>query len=195
MQGFDSEMDRYQEEPFGRRHTSSPLFNRSTLHHIRQPGMRGGSRWGYFRRPYSYEIRMANTLVRQASFVGRKLHRKGSGGDRQLDHQAKRRRLLRYVIGTFVWNVIERGKYEDLMEAQRFCAFLISAWAKAVTPSSHQMVSARKFLDSNVQAKEFDRERGAWKKYYLEKLRSRKKNAGAALVVRRLDSKERTKHV
>ena len=33
------------------------------------------------------------------------------------------------------------------------------------------MVSARKRLDSNVQAKGFDRERGAWKKYNLEKLK------------------------
>ena len=56
------------------------------------------------------------------------------------------------------------------MEAQRFFEFLISAWAKPATPSLDQMVSARKLLDSNVQAKEVDRERGAWKKYYLEKL-------------------------
>ena len=33
------------------------------------------------------------------------------------------------------------------------------------------MVSARTLLDSNVQAKRVDRERGAWKKYHLEKLK------------------------
>ena len=33
------------------------------------------------------------------------------------------------------------------------------------------MVSARKLLDSKVQAKGVGRERGAWKKYYLEKLK------------------------
>ena len=33
------------------------------------------------------------------------------------------------------------------------------------------MVSARRLLNSNVQAKEVDRERGAWKKYYLKKLK------------------------
>ena len=31
-----------------------------------------------------------NTLVRQVSFLGRKLQRRGSGVDRQLDHQARR---------------------------------------------------------------------------------------------------------
>ena len=43
-------------------------------------------------------------------------------------------------------------------------------WAEAAAPSLDQMVSASKRLDSNVQAKEVDRERGAWKNYYLEKL-------------------------
>ena len=38
-------------------------------------------------------------------------------------------------------------------------------------PKLDQMVSARKLLDSNVQAKGVDRERGAWKNYYLEKLK------------------------
>ena len=33
------------------------------------------------------------------------------------------------------------------------------------------MVSARKCLDSNMQAKGVDPERGAWKKYYLEELK------------------------
>ena len=57
------------------------------------------------------------------------------------------------------------------MEAQRFFEFLTSAWAKAATPSLDQIVSARKLLDSNVQAEGVDREREAWKKYYLEKLK------------------------
>ena len=61
-------------------------------------------------------------------------------------------------------NVFEIGEYEELMEAQRFFEFLTSAWAKAATPSLDQMVSARKLLDSKVQAKGVDRERGAWKK-------------------------------
>ena len=43
-------------------------------------------------------------------------------------------------FGTFVWNVIERGGYEDLMEAQRFFEFVTSARAKAATPSLDQMV-------------------------------------------------------
>ena len=74
-------------------------------------------------------------------------------------------------FGTFVWNVIERGEYDDLVEAQRFFEFLTSAWAKAAAPSLDQMISARKRLDGNVQAMEVDGERGAWKKYYLEKLK------------------------
>ena len=73
--------------------------------------------------------------------------------------------------GTFVWNAIERGEYEDLMEAQRFFEFLTSACAKAATPSLDQMVSTRKLLDSNVQAKGVDRKRGARKTYYLETLK------------------------
>ena len=64
-------------------------------------------------------------------------------------------------FGTFVCNVLERGEYDDLVEAQRFFEFLTSAWAKAATPSLDQIVSARKLLDSNVQAKGVDRERGA----------------------------------
>ena len=36
-----------------------------------------------------------NTLARQGSFLGRKLQRRGSGGERQLDHQTRRRRPLR----------------------------------------------------------------------------------------------------
>ena len=60
-----------------------------------------------------------------------------------------------------LWNVIEIGEYENLMEAQRFFEFLTSAWAKAATPSLDKMVSARKRLDRNVQAKGVDRERGA----------------------------------
>ena len=63
-----------------------------------------------------------------------------------------------------MWNVIKRGGHEDLMETQPFFEFLTSAWAK------DQMVSARKLLDGKVQAKGVDRERGAWKQYYLEKL-------------------------
>ena len=98
-------------------------------------------------------------------------------------------------FGTFVWNVIERGECDDLVEAQRFFEFLTRAWAKAATPSLDQIVSAGKRLDINVQAKGVDRERGAWKKYYLEKLKSRKTNASAVLVVRRRDSKARMKHV
>ena len=47
-------------------------------------------------------------------------------------------------FGTFVCNVIERGEYEDSMEAQRFFEFLTSAWAKAATLSLDQMISARK---------------------------------------------------
>ena len=35
------------------------------------------------------------------------------------------------------------------------------------------MVSAKKSLDSKVQTRVVDRERGAWKKYYLEKLKER----------------------
>ena len=72
-------------------------------------------------------------------------------------------------FGTFAWNVIERGQYDDLVEAQRFFEFLTRACVKAATPSLDQMVSARQLLDRNVQAKGVDRERGAWKKYYLEK--------------------------
>ena len=81
------------------RHHHTLLYQH--LHHVRQPGTRGGSHRGYFRRQYSYGTKTANTLVRQVSFLGRKLQRRGSGGDRQLDHQARRQRLLRYVI----WNV------------------------------------------------------------------------------------------
>ena len=57
------------------------------------------------------------------------------------------------------------------MEAERFFEFLTRAWAKAATPSVDEMVSARKRFDSNVQAKGVDREREAWKKLYLEKLK------------------------
>ena len=73
-------------------------------------------------------------------------------------------------FGTFVMNVIEREEYEDLMEAQRFFEFLTGTWAKAATTSLDQIVSART-LDSNVQAEGVDYERGAWKKYYLDKLK------------------------
>ena len=61
-----------------------------------------------------------------------------------------------------MWNVIDRAECEDLIEAQRFFEFFTSAWANAATPSVDQMVSARKPLDSNVQAKEVDHEPGAW---------------------------------
>ena len=70
-------------------------------------------------------------------------------------------------FGMFVWNVIGRGEYDDLVEARRSFEFLTSAWAKAPTPSLDQMVSARKRFDSNVQAKGVDREQEIWKKYYL----------------------------
>ena len=66
-------------------------------------------------------------------------------------------------FGTFALNLIERGECDDLVEAQHFFEFLTRAWAKAATLSLDQMVSARKLLDSNEQAKGVDRERGAWK--------------------------------
>ena len=44
------------------------------------------------------------------------------------------------------------------------------------------MVSARNLLDSNVQAKGVDRERGAWKKNYLEKLKEQEDECGRSLV-------------
>ena len=38
-------------------------------------------------------------------------------------------------FGTLVWNVMETGEYDDLVEAQRFFEFLTSAWAQAASPS------------------------------------------------------------
>ena len=67
------------------------------------------------------------------------------------------------------------------MEAQPFFEFVISAWAKAATLSSDQMVSARKRPDSNMQAKGVDRKRGAWEKYYLEKLKEQEVECGRRL--------------
>ena len=67
------------------------------------------------------------------------------------------------------------------MKAHPFFEFLTSAWAKAATLSSDQMVSARKRLDSNMQAKRVDRERGAWNKYYLEKLKEQAVECGRRL--------------
>ena len=53
-----------------------PTFLYQHLHHVRQPGTRGGSRRGYFRRQYSYGTRTANTLVRWVFFLGRKLQKR-----------------------------------------------------------------------------------------------------------------------
>ena len=41
---------------------------------------------------------------------------------------------------------------------------------------------ARKRLDSNVQAKGVDHERGAWKKYYLGKLKEQEDECGRSLI-------------
>ena len=110
-------------------------------------------------------------LVRQVSFLGRN-HREEAVAE--ISRWAIRQGGEDYSdksFGTFVWNVMERRAYDDLVEVQRFSEFLTSAWAKAATPSLDRMVSARKLLDSNVQAKRVDREREAWNKYYLEKLK------------------------
>ena len=67
------------------------------------------------------------------------------------------------------------------MESQLFVELRTSAWDKDATQSVNQMVSARSLLDSNVQAKRFDQERGAWKKYFLEKLKEQEDECGRRL--------------
>ena len=87
------------------------------LHHVRQPGTRGGSHRGYFRRQYSYETRTVNTLVRQVSFLGRNPQIKAAT---EIANWTIKQGVEDYSdksFGTFVWNVIERREYDYLMEA------------------------------------------------------------------------------
>ena len=58
----------YLDEATGHHHT----LPYQHLHHVRQPGTRGGPHRGYFRRQYRYGTRTSNTLVRQFSPHGRK---------------------------------------------------------------------------------------------------------------------------
>ena len=92
-------------------HINVTQKKKKLLHHVRQPGTRGGSNREYFRRQYSYETRTANTLTQQVSFLRRTLEISGSGGGRQLDYQARRRRLLPRVV----WNVcVERDRQSGM---------------------------------------------------------------------------------
>ena len=152
------------------------------LHHARQSRTRGGSHRGDIQRQYRYGTRTANTLVRQFFFCFKENYREEAAAE--IANWTIKHGVEDYFdksFATFVWNVIERGKYEDLMEPQRLYEFFTSAWAKAATPSLDQIVSPRKLIDSNVQVKGVDGERGAWERYHLEKLKKRENECGRRL--------------
>ena len=81
------------------------------------------------------------------------------------------------------------------MEVQRFFEFLTSAWAKVATIRIDHTVTSRNLLDGIVQAKGVDRERGAWQKYFLCKLKEQEDECGRSLsrTQARLE-KESTNH-
>ena len=76
-------------------------------------------------------------------------------------------------FGSFVWKVIESKDHTTVVEVQSYVGFVITAWTKVGTPSLQQLHSVSKVLYRIVHNTGIDKERGAWKKYYLERLRER----------------------
>ena len=96
-----------------------------------------------------------------------------------LSNWALEQHILDYsdeCFGSFVWKVIESKDHTTSVEVQRHFGFLVTAWIKVGTPSLEQLNSVSKILNRNVHDAGIDKERGAWKKYYLDKLKEREDN-------------------
>ena len=76
-------------------------------------------------------------------------------------------------FGAFVWKIFESKDHTTLVKVQIYFGFLATAWTKVGAPSLEQLNSASNILDRNVHDAGMDKERGAWKKYYIEKLKKR----------------------
>ena len=72
-----------------------------------------------------------------------------------------------------MWKVIESKDHTTLVEVQSYFGFLVTGWTKVGTPSLEQLNSVGKILARNVHDAGIHKERGARKKYYLEKLKER----------------------
>ena len=77
--------------------------------------------------------------------------------------------------------MIESKDHTTLVEVQSYFGFLITTWTKVGTPSLEQLNSANKILDRNVHDAGIDKERGAWREYYLEKLKEREDRCESSL--------------